>query len=63
MDYTINIELIWLNGVTQYCSRNLCGFAYRIFVEYYVNRSVIPIVDDIALLGAVEGWKGAVGKY
>ncbi|KRX85099.1 hypothetical protein T06_13421, partial [Trichinella sp. T6] len=33
------VILSWLNGVTQYCSRNLCGFAYRIFVEYYVNSS------------------------
>ncbi|KRX64063.1 hypothetical protein T09_15490 [Trichinella sp. T9] len=36
MDYIINIELVntpaclgWLNGVTQYWSRNLCGFAYH----------------------------------
>ncbi|KRY43631.1 hypothetical protein T03_10342 [Trichinella britovi] len=44
MDYIINIELFhtpavgihtivfilgWLNGVTQYWSRNLCGFAYH----------------------------------
>ncbi|KRX84964.1 hypothetical protein T06_2220 [Trichinella sp. T6] len=32
------VILSWLNGVTQYCSRNLCGFAYRIFVEYYFNE-------------------------
>ncbi|KRY06085.1 hypothetical protein T12_5438, partial [Trichinella patagoniensis] len=44
------VSLGWLNGVTQYWSRNLCGFAYRIwwcvlssvrlvsiFVEYYVS--------------------------
>ncbi|KRY55624.1 hypothetical protein T03_176, partial [Trichinella britovi] len=38
----INIELFhtpaWLNGVTQYCSRNLCGFAYR-------NTYIVNIVD------------------
>ncbi|KRZ47514.1 hypothetical protein T02_7663, partial [Trichinella nativa] len=28
----------WLNGVTQYCSRNLCGFAYR-------NTYIVNIVD------------------
>ncbi|KRY53416.1 hypothetical protein T03_12896, partial [Trichinella britovi] len=29
---------LWLNGVTQYCSRNLCGFAYR-------NTYIVNIVD------------------
>ncbi|KRX34908.1 hypothetical protein T05_8895, partial [Trichinella murrelli] len=29
------VSLGWLHGVTQYCSRNLCGFAYR--RSYIVN--------------------------
>ncbi|KRY37131.1 hypothetical protein T01_10715 [Trichinella spiralis] len=29
------VTLSWLNGVTQYCSRNMCGFAYR--RTYIVN--------------------------
>ncbi|KRY20611.1 hypothetical protein T12_11990 [Trichinella patagoniensis] len=50
MDYIINIELhspAWLNGVTQYCSRNLCGFAYRIFVEYYVSSIFTAIRNHV----------------
>ncbi|KRY33320.1 hypothetical protein T01_9469, partial [Trichinella spiralis] len=29
------VSLSWLNGVTQYCSRNMCGFACR--RKYYVS--------------------------
>ncbi|KRZ89958.1 hypothetical protein T08_14749 [Trichinella sp. T8] len=57
MDYIINIELFhtpavgihtlvfilgWLNGVTQYWSRNLCGFAYhRRTIRNHVDKYVI----------------------
>ncbi|KRY08258.1 hypothetical protein T03_598 [Trichinella britovi] len=28
------VSLGWLHGVTQYCSRNLCGFAYRRYTSH-----------------------------
>ncbi|KRZ95237.1 hypothetical protein T08_593 [Trichinella sp. T8] len=30
------VSFRWLNGVTQYWSRNLCGFAY--YRKYYMNE-------------------------
>ncbi|KRX33985.1 hypothetical protein T05_15880 [Trichinella murrelli] len=54
------VSLSWLNGVTQYCSRNLCGFAFLIFAEYYhlhcgVAYHMLRIFDHVT--------KNHVDKY
>ncbi|KRZ91978.1 hypothetical protein T08_9151 [Trichinella sp. T8] len=33
------VSLSWLHGVTQYCSKNLCDFAYR--NKYYVSSTLV----------------------